>query len=469
MWDFFGPLTSGMRAGWRRAFRGIRIRGASAAAVLLGMASALAAQPLVLSPPERGMARDLVIAETLKPYSGQHVRGVDTATLDGKVVCGYQGWFNCEGDGAGLGWIHWGRDRKRPPGPGNITIDLWPDTSELGPGELYPSDFRMRDGRPAMLFSSFNHATVVRHFRWMREHGIDSAFVQRFLSAKMDPLHFRHKNVVLHNCRDGANLHGRGYAVMYDLSSMKAGQIDAVIEDWRLLVGKMRVTADRAYQRHKGKPVVAVWGFGFKDREVTVEEGLRLVRFLKEDREFGGACVMLGVPAGWRRQERDCIRHPQWEELMGLADIISPWAVGRYRDAKGAARYVADLAEDDLKWCAARGKDFMPVVFPGFSWYNMKKDEDPKAVLDQIPREGGKFLWSQYVAHKRAGAKMIYQAMFDEVDEGTAIFKCTNTPPGTNFMTYGGLPSDFYLKLVGAGGELLRGEIPAKGELPRMR
>ena len=47
---------------------------------------------------------------------------------------------------------------------------------------------------------------------------------------------------------------------------------------------------------------------------------------------------------------------------------------------------------------------------------------------------------------------MIYQAMFDEVDEGTAIFKVTNDPPvgGVNrWVTYEGLPSDFYLKLVG--------------------
>ena len=64
---------------------------------------------------------------------------------------------------------------------------------------------------------------------------------------------------------------------------------------------------------------------------------------------------------------------------------------------------------------------------------------------------------------------MIYVAMFDEVDEGTAIFKCTNDTPvsETNrFVTYEGLPSDFYLRLTGEGAKLLRGERPVTEAVP---
>ena len=67
-------------------------------------------------------------------------------------------------------------------------------------------------------------------------------------------------------------------------------------------------------------------------------------------------------------------------------------------------------------------------------------------------------LWQQAVEAKRAGAEMTYVAMFDEVDEGTAIFKASNQPPvgESEFMTYEGLPPDHYLWLTGEIGKMLR-------------
>jgi hypothetical protein len=55
------------------------------------------------------------------------------------------------------------------------------------------------------------------------------------------------------------------------------------------------------------------------------------------------------------------------------------------------------------------------------------------------------------------------------VDETTAIFKCTDTPPtgeGVKFLTMEKLPSDFYLRLAGEAGKLLRDEIPLTEPLP---
>ena len=400
----------------------------------------------------------------LRPYAGPSVRGVDTSTLDAKVMCGYQGWFNCGDDGAGLGWTHWSRDRGAPPGPGNVTVDLWPDVSELAPEERYATALRHEDGRAAEAYSAHNRATVLRHFAWMREYGIDGVFVQRFANGLRDPRKRRHKDVVLAHCREGANLNGRAYAVMYDLSGLGAGGVAGVAEDWRMLRAQMDITGDPAYLHHEGKPLVAVWGIGFADgRRYGLEECRRLVEFLKNDAEAGGCAVMLGVPSFWREQRRDAVSDSMLHEIIALADVVSPWSVGRYRGPEEAARHAEAVWRPDLEWCAERGIDFLPVVFPGFSWHNLKG-----APLDYIPRRKGEFLWSQFTAAKEIGAAMCYVAMFDEVDEGTAIFKCTNDPPTGNdvpFITYEGLPSDHYLRLTGKGARLMRGELDP-GEAP---
>ncbi len=385
---------------------------------------------------------------------------VDTGSLTGKVMCGYQGWFACEGDGAERGWSHWTKGRG-PLSPANAKIDLWPDVSELGADERFATGFKHADGRTAEVFSSFKKPTVLRHFGWMREYGIDGAFVQRFATGLRDPKVLRQNNTVLANCREGAEKNGRAFVVMYDLSGLGANRVKEVMDDWRKLRTELRVTESASYLRHRGKPLVAVWGIGFSDdRKYTLGECRELVEFLKKD----GCSVMLGVPTHWRELKNDAVNDPALHEVLKLADVISPWTVGRYGDAKGVARHEEKFLKPDLAWCAQAKLDYLPVVFPGFSWRNMHGGP-----LDAIPRRKGEFLWSQFTAAKRAGAEMIYVAMFDEVDEATAIFKCTNDVPvggDAKFVTYEGLPSDFYLQLTGAGAKMLRGEVPLSDKLP---
>jgi hypothetical protein len=425
------------------------------------LAAAMLAQPAAAEPPR---SRKEVLDATLAPYTGPTVKGVDASTLAGKVMCGYQGWFNCEGDGAENGWVHWTK-RGGTLSEKNVKVDLWPDVSELGADERFDTEFKLADGSKAQVFSSFKRATVLRHFQWMKEYGIDGAFVQRFPVMLRSPRDLRHNNTVLAHCREGANLNGRTYAVMYDLSGLRAGQIDDVIEDWRLLRTRMKIADDAAYLKHKGKPLVAVWGVGFNDkRAYTLAECRKLVEFLKTDKEAGGCSVMLGVPTYWREQNRDAVAEPALHEVIALGDVISPWTVGRYRTSKEATEYAGKTLKADIAWTAQKKIDLLPVVFPGFSWHNMKGD-----ALDAIPRRKGELLWTQFREAKQAGATMIYVAMFDEVDEATAIFKCANEVPVSKeagFVTYEGLPADYYLRLTGAGAKLLRGELPIDAARP---
>ena len=198
---------------------------------------------LCLAGPVRGEPPTLAeVAARLKPYDGVSVPGVDPGTLAGKVMCGYQGWFTTPEDGAQRGWTHYGRRGRFEPG--SCTIDLWPDVSELDDDEKFATGFRHADGATAAVFSSFCRKTVLRHFGWMKTYGIDGVFVQRFAVETYHPLNLNHCNTVLRHCREGANLHGRAYAVMYDLSGLQAGQMGHVMDDWKLLVDRMRLGRD---------------------------------------------------------------------------------------------------------------------------------------------------------------------------------------------------------------------------------
>jgi hypothetical protein len=69
---------------------------------------------------------------------------------------------------------------------------------------------------------------------------------------------------------------------------------------------------------------------------------------------------------------------------------------------------------------------------------------------------------------------MLYGAMFDEVDEGTAMYKLgaspSEVPSEPGFVTLDvdrePVPSDWYLRLAGEAQKMLRGQPMPAGDLP---
>jgi hypothetical protein len=396
---------------------------------------------------------------------------VDPATLEKKVLFGYQGWFACPGDGSPVNaWVHWFRAQE--PIAANATFDAWPDVSELHADEECPTSLTLSSGKPAILFSSQRAKTVDRHFAWMKQNAIDGVFLQRFTVELGDPKFLAHRDKVTANVRAGAEAHGRVFAIMYDVSGQDPATLAQVLkQDWAHLVDTLQLTASPRYLRHAGRPVLALWGLGFSDRPGTPQEAQSLIDHFRTGAPAAQRVTLVGgVPTYWRTLKSDSKTDPAWAAVYRSFDVVSPWSVGRYGDASGADSFKKNLIVPDLAELKTLGKGYLPVVFPGFSWHNLF----PSAALNQIPRDGGKFYWRQVWNALSAGSTMLYVAMFDEVDEGTAMFKLAPKksllPVEGSFLSLDAdgvtLPSDFYLRLGGATGQALRGEIPLSATLP---
>ena len=89
-----------------------------------------------------GDVRQLVLFLLLTAWGAHSSLGEETPaiaadTLRHKVLCGYQGWFRCAGDGTDEGWLHWSRNRNKIT-PDSLTVEMWPDMSEYSESERYP-------------------------------------------------------------------------------------------------------------------------------------------------------------------------------------------------------------------------------------------------------------------------------------------------------------------------------------------
>ncbi len=416
--------------------------------------------------------------------------GSAPTALIGKTIVGYQGWFGCPTENGGTSntarWRHWfaGQTDQAP----YLTVEMLPDISGFEPTALCITNLRRPDGSQVAVFSSASPPVVDLHFRWMAQHGIDGAAVQRFVATLRNRDDRDRLDRILQSIRAAAEAHGRAFYVTYDISGADPASVyDDIRADWLHLTQTLKLTASPAYLRDDGRPLLQLWGFGFRDRPGEPEQILSLMENLRqipgqppdadgsveEGTQVRSPTVLLvgGVPAGWRRAQGDSKTGDGWAEVYRSYDVISPWAVGRYSDAGSDRAFVDNNVVPDLAETSRLGIGYLPVIFPGFSWANLMKTRgnEGAAIRNQTPRRCGNFLWQQGQSRMQAGAGSIFIAMFDEVDEATAIMPVVarreDLPLGTNLIALDedgcGLPPDWYLRVSGRLADYLRsGQVP---------
>jgi len=216
-------------------------------------------------------------------------------------------------------------------------------------------------------------------------------------------------------------------------------------------VNTVKILDSKQYLRQNGKPTVTIWGFGFTggNAAFTLNSSIAVINWFKNN----GVYVMGGVPYNWRTSSADSV--PDFQKVYLSYDAVMPWSVGRYSDDTSFDSNYNNIASKDIPYAQQYNLGYGPILFPGFSWANMHGD---MSIFNQIPRRGGEFFMKQantYIKHQ--GVTFLKIAMFDEMDEGTAMFKAASTKADTpvdgTFLYLGidGTPmaSDAYLCLAG--------------------
>lgn len=389
----------------------------------------------------------------LDSYSAMLQAPVDVPadSMLGLVVAGYQGWFRTPDDDDNVGWVHWTKIRGRLD-PSLISEDYWPEMREFSAAEQHPAPgFTHPDGTQATLFSSDNAQTVLRHFQWMQQYGIDGVAAQRFGVELQDRSRLR----VLSHTMNAAQQTGRVVFVEYDLSGMQEADIvPQLTQDWQMLVGKLQITSNPRYLHQDGKPVVGIFGF-YLDRFSSDTANAILDIFQKP-----GPYQAFVAGAGEWYWRHDSKLTPQWTQVFYRMNSWQPWNAGNVAGQYASTGYWKDDMSDFHK----HGVIYVPEIYPGMSTDN--RDSKPPG-QGRIPRRRGDFLWNQFVVATQLGAKTAFVGMFDELDEGTQVLKVTNSPPTqASFINYEGLPSDSYLCWTGLGTKMIKRQIPFNKTVP---
>lgn len=337
---------------------------------------------------------------------------VAVSTTNAEIIAGYQGWFGCPNDFENnKDWQHWFHK-------GQFTVDLLPDISIYPEQAFCDTGIKTQDGKTVKLFSSQSKEVVKVHVNLAEQYGIEVLALQRFVNEISREKGFKRRNNVLQHIIDTTKGKNIKFFIMYDISGAEENKVyDLIDKDITFLKEKYGLFILDNYYRVNGKPLIGIWGFGFKGRPGQPSDTLSLLKNLKRS----GFSLLGGIPSRWRTLGGDSKSDNLWLDVYLQYDILSPWMVGRFKDEVSMKSYYENIVKQDIAFLKDKGKKYLPVVFPGFSWYNLQNVRGNQAEFNHAPRHCGLFLEKQFTALKKIGVKDFYLAMLDEFDEGTAL------------------------------------------------
>jgi hypothetical protein len=394
-----------------------------------------------------GCSKNDLTDKTTAPPGINTLKASPVGDVVGKITVGYQGWHACAGDGQPGGnnwWWHWANNWGALPSNSNKGIKAWPYVVDYA--TTYQTGYsNLGNGQPAKLYSDANQSTVTTHFQWMQQNNIDCAALQRFNPNTAEGTL---RDLLASEVRTAAEATGRKFLIMYDATGWTNMQSE-MKTDW---TNKMKaLTSSGAYAKQNGKPVVCIWGFGFNDSNHpwSASVCLDVINWFKN--APNNCYVIGGVPREWRTGTGGS--RSGYIGVYHAFNMLSPWLIGAVGNVSDADNIYNNYMVGDQSDCNANNIDYQPCVLPGD--------------LSIHQRAHGDLMWRMFYNAKRVGCQGIYISMYDEYNEGNQIAK---TAPDASWIPAGsgylGLDedgtwctADYYLRLTGDGGRMLKGQI----------
>lgn len=365
--------------------------------------------------------------------------------------------FQTENTISSKGYFHWSIDSGEPSEE-NIGVEFMflPEMYESYGAKLkVAGDYKNIDGTPARFFSSLDPAVIRADIDNMKRAGVKTVTPQVFLNGSSGDL--ERDFALIRMYLQYAGEAGLSCKIEVDITGLNDETLTGKLKEFWLELNH-RIEINRTcWEKINAKPVLALWGIGFIDRPGSRDQAIELINWFKNGTDNPVKVWLVGgIPFYWNKEISDC--KVGFRDVFLMFDTVTPWSIGRFNAATFDVH--KDMIRKQVELCAANNVIYKPVMWAGFSWHNRKSNENSQNRLIMgdntvpyfVPRENGSLLWKQFRFYKELRLVCFSYAMWNEDDEGTALFShqtdSHKLPKDILIPDKGATSPDFYIRLL---------------------